>query len=398
MIKEGKVSSAKALAGVTALLKYLLENKGIPDGVEVYSKLPAKVVNGEDNHINLFLYMATESAAYRNAHLPLRSGRGERVSEGVLALDLHFTLSVYAKEELKSEVLLGYAMQVFHEHPIVTKSMIREVLDGEQIVREAELIDQIEEVRITPKTLTIDDLSKLWNTFQAPYRQSAAYTAAVVLIEAEEETVAPLPVLQRKLEVQLGSTLPSPVLTSLEAQKNQLSVRLGEPLTLRGFHLEGSSIFVRFHHPCIRSPLEVVAESLSDQELKVHIPNLPDQWPAGIYQVCAVIESSDGLFYTTNTLPLSLAPEIEIKEDQVSRSGDTVTFQDVKCTPHIFEGQKPVLLVNGQEILPDPYSSPASQLTFASNKVQQGLQAYALRVDGVLFILRDQALLQVEVP
>ena len=46
------------------------------------------------------------------------------------------------------------------------------------------LHEQIERVRITPQPLSLEEISKLWAAFQTNYRLSAAYQAAVILIES----------------------------------------------------------------------------------------------------------------------------------------------------------------------------------------------------------------------
>ena len=57
------------------------------------------------------------------------------------------------------------------------------------------------QIRITPEPLTVDEMSKLWSSFQKEYRMSTAYQASVVLIESDRRARAPLPVLTR---VRLG--------------------------------------------------------------------------------------------------------------------------------------------------------------------------------------------------
>ena len=45
-----------------------------------------------------------------------------------LALDLHYLLTAYGAEDLHAELLLGYAMQLLHETPVLTRQSIRTAL------------------------------------------------------------------------------------------------------------------------------------------------------------------------------------------------------------------------------------------------------------------------------
>jgi hypothetical protein len=49
------------------------------------------------------------------------------------------------------------------------------------------LHEQVERVRITLQPLTLEEVAKLWNVFQTPYRISVAYEVSVVLIESTHQ-------------------------------------------------------------------------------------------------------------------------------------------------------------------------------------------------------------------
>jgi hypothetical protein len=214
------VSSALAIASVTAVMKDLLNN-GLIDhnladtvgNVDVSALAPDRVdqilANKESSRLNLFLYQVTPNTGWRNASLPSRDARGERVSNPPLALDLHYLLTAYGAFDLHAEILLGYGMQLLHETPVLTRNAIRTALALPPVVGSgglptelqslatSELADQIEMVKITPETLNTEEISRLWTALQAHYRPTAAYQATVVLIESKQSTKTPLPVRQR---------------------------------------------------------------------------------------------------------------------------------------------------------------------------------------------------------
>lgn len=209
------MSTALRIASVTQVLKDLLNNglidhdvTGLSGGnIIVTSWPPDKIDTAKDteaSQLNLFMYQATYNQGWRNASLPAFNQRGERVSNPPLALDLHYLLSAYGSAELHTDILLGYGMQLLHEVPVLDREAIRRaiaapspVLSGTtqppvtalptslKLLSGSELAEQVEQIKITPEILSVEDLSKLWAAFGAKYRPTAAYKVTVVLIERE---------------------------------------------------------------------------------------------------------------------------------------------------------------------------------------------------------------------
>ena len=218
------MSSALAIASVTVVLKDLLNNGLIDQGlastvgnVTVTALSPDRIdvtTLNQQSQLNLFLYQVTPNAAWRNVGLPSRDARGERTSNPPLAIDLHYLLTAYGALEFHSEILLGYGMQLFHETPVLTRTAIRTALApptpvaaGGTLPPElrtlftSELAEQVEQIKISPETLNTEEISRMWTAFQAHYRPTAAYHVSVVLIESKRSTKSPLPVRERLLYV-----------------------------------------------------------------------------------------------------------------------------------------------------------------------------------------------------
>ena len=140
-----------------------------------------------------------------------RDAAGARLTNPPLALDLHYLLMAYGGDDFVAEILLGYAMQVLHETPVLTRAAIRAALVPQSPVTgaalppafkalsAADLADQVEVIKIIPEALSTEEVSRLWAAFQAHYRTCAAYRASVVLIESARSTRAALPVLKHKV-------------------------------------------------------------------------------------------------------------------------------------------------------------------------------------------------------
>src|SRR2546423_5742333 len=257
------MSNPLAVAAVTATLRNLLTARLANElaGGKVTTKPldKARDANGAANQINLFLYQVTYDAAWLNMNMPHQLKSGE-TGFPPLPLVLHYLITAYGAnddaQDPASHTLLGKAMSVLHDHPLLGADEIKSAL------QDNDLGEQIERVRITPQPLTLDEMSKLWTTFQTQYRISAAYQVSVVLIESTRDSKAPLPVLtrgkdDRGVKSQADLTPPFPTLTEVAPPKDQPSARLGETLTLKGFHLDGDTVQAQFKHPRLSDPIIV---------------------------------------------------------------------------------------------------------------------------------------------
>jgi hypothetical protein len=209
------MSSPLAIAAVTAVLKSFLENglgglAGMLDGVPTVSVQPPdriKSDTAQTNRINLFLFQATENPAWRNLGLPSRGANGDRIANPPLALNLHYLVTAYGSGDFHAEVLLGHAMFVLHEMPVLTRDAIRAAISAPApgtLLNElaaANLADQIEQIKITPQSMSVEEISKIWSALHTQYRPTAVYQASVVLIQSERSVPPTLPVRARNLLV-----------------------------------------------------------------------------------------------------------------------------------------------------------------------------------------------------
>lgn len=429
------MSNALALGAVTAVLKDLLDNAIVDHSVSAaiggtvtVSALPPDRIETGDNEaprLNLFLYQVAPNAALRNADLPTYDGRGRRATKPVLALDLHYLLSAYSAQDFQAEILLGYAMQLLHERPILTREAIRATLaapspvDGGILppalnaLSAARLADQMETVKLAPLSMNTEELSKLWTAFQAKYRPSVAYVATVVLIESELPAVAALPVLSRGavdpltgkdrgVVVQASLILPYPAVLSAAPASGQSAVRMGELLTITGRALEGDTVFVRFTHVRSGDAIDLAPEPGGDANgFTVRIPPDPPvgpappgspldpaSWQAGVYALAVVVQVAGESDRVTNAFPVVLAPRISNFATAAGPSGVTVTLS---VSPPARSTQSIRLLVGSVEAGPVPFAPPgAASLSFLSASFPAGAQWLRLRVDEAESLLVDR--------
>lgn len=398
------MSNFRAIAAVTATLLGIIDKAAaaLLDNQPLVLSLPPGELAEKKDFINLFLYMARENSAGRNMDLPARDASGRRLSVYPLVLDLYFLLSAYSNTGLRSDELFGLAVQALHENPVLNRQEINDAVNLVSILKDkdVDLADQLEQVKITPKSLNNDELSKLWSAFQAPFRTSATYKVSVVVIEPDEGTSAPLPVLTLGPKVEPSLLPPLPTLTELTPPNLQTAVRVGETLTLKGAHLNGTNIKVSFRHRLLEKPIEVEFPDENEVADSFAVTLKPEKnWAAGTYGVTVTLKPPDEeVERSTNEMPLTLAPIVTVDDNKITNAGGEVTIDDVECTPVLLDNQPFSLLVGSIELhgeakpLPDPPpASPTQNMVFKSKELQPGKYWYRLRVDGVdsLLILRS---------
>lgn len=404
------MSNALAIAAVTASLRNLLENVNQGTGlngssVAITTKPPDKARDGTttDNQINLFLYQVLPNAAWRNTDIPQRVRSGETAIPP-LALNLYYMLTAYGEgdDDSLGHRLLGHAMSIFYDHPLLGAQEINDALPSDV---DSDLENQIERVRITLQPLTVEEIFRLWSGFLTQYRISVSYEISVVLIESTRAVRTPLPVLTRGkndkgVKSQGSMQPPITTLTKLDLPtKIQSAIRVGEQLTIEGFRLDAKNAQVLLTQTRLGFtwPLAPDAGTMA-QKMTVTIPATPpplqDQtapttWPVGFYSVSLRFTNDDGFTATSNELPLALAPTISNKQLQGDHTDATVTLD---CNPGVLPGQRVALLIGDREVpfvFPPPPSSPPpspqaiTSLSFQVGAIVAGTYSLRLRVDGV---------------
>jgi len=395
------MSNGLAIAAVTATLRNLLIQKVIPDVTARPLDL-AKVRDGiAGDQLNLFLYHAQLDVAWRNMDMPKLLKPGE-TGHPPLPLNLFYLLTAYSddKDEVKSHKLLGRAMSVLHDHPLLDST---EITDATQTdVEGSDLQHQVERVRITFQPLSLEEISKLWSALQTQYRTSAAYQVSVVLIESTRSAKTPLPVLKRGQDdqgvtSQASVDSPFPTLLAAIPPNGQPSVRLGEILTVTGLKLDAGTLAVRLTNPRLADPGPITMQSSKPTEIEIELTDDETRWVAGLYTMA--VEVTDGAdVRTTNELPLTLAPRIISALVQgipsplplnVVRDGGGTAEITLQFTPQFRPGQRAVLLIGDREVPAEPLPSPpdppdpTDTLTFVVKNAPVGEHCLRLRIDGV---------------
>ena len=403
------MSNALAIAAVTTTLRTMLFQALSGFGADVTTLPPDRAratITGDQ--LNIFLYNTSVDSALRNTPPPT-SKPGES-AEPALPLRLYYLLTAYGQSDNDEmgHQLLGHVMSVLHDHPLLGRQQIFDATAAGPLPG-SDLHTQVERVRITPLSLNLEEMSKLWMTFQTQFRISAAYEVSVVLIDSARPSVAALPVLGRGSEADSGfesvASVESPFPSLLSAESPDPSALLpGETLVLRGANLSGTNVAVRIRHQLMGAD-RVLAPlpGATATELSVVIPDEPADLPAGIYTVAVDVEAEEaahpGITFTrtTNRLAFARAPVItSAMPTTEARDGLGHVSMSLTCSPDVQPGQRASLLLGGREIPAQPFNAATSTLDFEFDNptpadAPDPVESFArLRVDGVDSLLMDR--------
>jgi hypothetical protein len=425
------VSSPLAIGAVSAVLRNLLDNgliNALPapqSPVKVTAVAPDTIKLDDPEappSLNLFLYRTSRNTGWAELGQPAYDGNGTRLANPGLALNLHYLLTAYAGANFQAEILLGYAMHLLHERPVLDRAAIRRALDPTaldqtilppafQALTAADLADQLEAVTITDEPMNTEEMSRLWSAIQSHYRPTAAYVVTVVLIEARKPSRTPLPVLtrggqdlvtgdERGVVVEPSLMPPYPTIENIELPPGQPAAQLGDSVRVAGHHLNGTSTVVRFAHRLLEAPHEFPIGANDDRTgIDVDLPSdavAEEEWPAGVYTVTATLVrpgDPNPVPRESNLAVMLLAPEPRLQPPPaITRDADDNVTVTLHVEPRLRPEQEARLTLGGHTALADPIgASPSSTLTFELGDVPSGQQWVRLTVDGVESLLVDRS-------
>lgn len=400
------MSDALAIAAVTATLKDVITRSATStvSGASVVIGRPKPGTDSE-HRVFIYLYHVAPNASLRNDDLPTRSGDAVRTRPKA-ALVLRYLFAFEGSDtDLVPERMLGAVVRDLHARPVLSRDDIANAIAARSALANADLPQAIERIRLTPLDLSLEEQSKLWSVFfQTPHAVSIAYEASVIVIDALEAARSPLPVLfrgenDRGVILHVGSP---PALHSIHIgdpgdpsdgimPTSYPSATLGRRLIISGDRLAGRPVTIRFQHTRldVTNMLLVEPDHVERSRLILALPDIGSAaaWPAGVYDVTAIIgDSAIELPRISNSIPLALAPSIQSIDEAPTITPDTnrTATITIQCVPDVREQQRAVLVVGGREVEAEPRSASTPTLTFTvRNAVAVAATRLVLRVDNV---------------
>ncbi len=179
------MSDYTAIADVSYTLIDLLRNKmeGLidPDSIVVVS--PGEIEANDNVRLSLFLFQIIENVHMKNQEMQIINPT--KLKYPPLIMDLSYMLTSYPSSGIQDKTertkeehsILGKTMQILHDNSIITDPFLR-----------GSLTDDGQELHISQNPLNLDDMTKIWSTFQdRPFRPSVCYLVSNVRIESTRE-------------------------------------------------------------------------------------------------------------------------------------------------------------------------------------------------------------------
>lgn len=180
------MSSYTVVAAVSSKLQEILWDEFEPDSVihpsiisgkeAIVFKNPTETARDSDNRLSLWLYQITENEFLKNQ--PMLRGNGHDTAQfPPLALNLFYLITPFAPagDPESEQLLLGKTMQVLYDNATV---LLRDTTKGEEVA---------EELRIIFCRLTLEELTRIWEALQEPYRLSVCYQVRVTRIDSHRK-------------------------------------------------------------------------------------------------------------------------------------------------------------------------------------------------------------------
>jgi hypothetical protein len=163
------------------LLRENMNDRKIPRESIVLAS-PREIEAKDNVRLSLFLYQILENNHLKNQNMQIKDHTTKRFPP--IALDLYYMLTAHVssneydltEKTMEEHSILGRAIQILNSNPTLTGSILKGNLDKK------------DEFRVTITSLNLDDLSKIWTTFQGkPFSPSICYLVTPVKIESTLE-------------------------------------------------------------------------------------------------------------------------------------------------------------------------------------------------------------------
>ena len=182
------MSDYTAIADVSYTFIDLLRNKmeDIIDPDSIVTVSPGEIEANDNVRLSLFLFQIIENVHMKNQEMQMIDHT--KLKYPPLIMDLLYMLTSYPSSGIQDKTertkeehsILGKAMQVLHDNSIITDPLLRGCLT-----------DDGQELHISQTPFNLDDMTKIWSTFQnRPFRPSVCYLVSNVRIESTREKEA----------------------------------------------------------------------------------------------------------------------------------------------------------------------------------------------------------------
>ncbi|MBV8138824.1 MAG: DUF4255 domain-containing protein [Deltaproteobacteria bacterium] len=387
------MSNSLAIATVTAALREVLQPavaNAVAGAVVGFNRPDSSAGTPLAPAVNVYLYQVTPNAAYRNGDLPTRRADGTVVKRPQAAFDLHYLFTFHGDDsQLQPQLLLGAVATTLHAQPLISPTAIAKAIGDFGFLGASDLADQVERVKFTPTSLSLEEFSKLWSVFfQIEYTLSATYQGSVVLLESDDEPVPTLPVAARNLAV---TPFREPQIDSVIAEAGaDQPIVTGSTLLIQGRQLKGAVTLVLIEGQ------EASPPTVSDTRVVLPLPAALHAGVKGVQVIQKILIGTPPTphrAFESNVAPFVLRPTITAVAAAAQAPG--VTSVTLTLAPNIGTGQRAVVLLNNLAANPPTAftsrpvisSADSNQVNVDFAGVPTGTYLVRVQIDGAESLL-----------
>jgi uncharacterized protein DUF4255 len=390
------VSTYKSIAGVSQSLVNLLGDRMVEPATITLAPPDVTVEQTGDTRLNVYLYHLSENGFLKNQEIP---GEGHPGAYGrpPLSINLHYIFTALAHTEtvgdadMKAQLVLGDAMRVLHDYPVVSANLMQLKSPGKTIL-DLSLLDEFEQIKLTLQPKSLEEISKIWTALpQVNFRRSVVYEVSVVQIESQQERTSGPPVRQRRV---YALPLRSPQIDEVFVQPAPFpgariaAAQEGETFRITGHNLQAPNTFATIDG----TPVSIAA--LQDDQIDIVVPT--GQFTIGMHSLQVVqkvaLTTIDGQppalhnAFSSNVVGFQLLPTLTGPATPGAGTG----VISVPVTPAVAARQQRMLLLGDRAIpgVPTQPSDPATnnvlfQLPQPPNEpIPPGSYLLRVRIDG----------------
>lgn len=132
-----------------------------------------------DDGVSLYLYRISTNTTRRN--FPPRTDAQGRRFRPALPLDLHYLLTPWARTAARQQRMLGWAMRVLEDTPILPTGLLNRYGTDPETFRLNETVELVCE------PISLQEIINIWDAFKSNLQLSAAYVARMIAIDSQIE-------------------------------------------------------------------------------------------------------------------------------------------------------------------------------------------------------------------
>jgi hypothetical protein len=163
------------VSGLFAELNADPQIRGLIDSEDRISlESPAALENNNSVRLSIYLYRIVEDSYTKN-RFPV-PGTGGKQRKPPLTLDLYYLITPLVGTPREQQIVLGKTMQVLYDHAILESSDLTGSLGASG-----------EEIRLILNSVSLEELTRVWQALEIPYRLSVCYIARVAIVDSQQE-------------------------------------------------------------------------------------------------------------------------------------------------------------------------------------------------------------------